>query len=407
MTPRALLLPLLVLIAAHALSTAMRTLPAVAADVISGSLGIGVEDLAGITGSYYLAFALSQIPLGIALDRFGIRPVSLTLLIGTAISVGLAAIAQGPASFLVSQLAFGVATSGMLMTPMTLAARELPPGRFGLWSGVILALGNTGMLISGSPLAWLVETSGWRASYLVGGAAALVIAVLVALFVPREKAAAKSPAAPAQQFLEALRLGLSPSLRGIMALAFVSLAATLVVRGLWGGPWLIEEKGLSRVETGHVLGLYTLALIAGPVVIGMGDRRLGKGREIVIAGHIIGAALLVSLAAGARGGPLSALFGVEVMPAGFDAAIFVLLGLTLSAQPVLYSMATRQVAAGNTGKTLAAVNLAYFVGMAAVQSATGPVVSWLSLPAVFVFLAVLLLVGLTVFVRETRPGRAG
>ncbi|MEH2557103.1 hypothetical protein V1286_004632 [Bradyrhizobium algeriense] len=36
-------------------------------------------------------------------------------------------------------------------------------------------------------------------------------------------------------------------LRGLIALSPVSLAASLVLRGLWGGPWLMEIKALSRI----------------------------------------------------------------------------------------------------------------------------------------------------------------
>ena len=40
--------------------------------------------------------------------------------------------------------------------------------------------------------------------------------------------------------VEVLRLGLSRPLRGLIAL---SLAASLVLRGLWAGPWLMNVKG--------------------------------------------------------------------------------------------------------------------------------------------------------------------
>ena len=63
---------------------------------------------------------------------------------------------------------------------------------------------------------------------------------------------------------EVIRLGLSRPLRGLIAVSLVSLAASLVLRGLWGGPWLMEIKGLSRIEAGNELGLFTLALIVGP-----------------------------------------------------------------------------------------------------------------------------------------------
>ena len=85
-----------------------------------------------------------------------------------------------------AQLVLGIANSGMLMCPMTLAAKQLPPERFGLWSGGILSLGNTGMLLSASPLAYVVEQLGAYAIIVIGvvtGAATLGLA-LCARYIP-------------------------------------------------------------------------------------------------------------------------------------------------------------------------------------------------------------------------------
>ena len=67
---------------------------------------------------------------------------------------------------LAAQAVLGVGCSGMLMCPITYAAKNLPPQKFGLWGGVIQAFGNTGMLLSASPLALLVDHAGWRAGYV-------------------------------------------------------------------------------------------------------------------------------------------------------------------------------------------------------------------------------------------------
>ena len=59
----------------------------------------------------------------------------------------------------------GIGCSGMLMCPITYAARTLTAARFALWSGLIQAVGNTGMLLSASPLAcWWNGRAGAPAS---------------------------------------------------------------------------------------------------------------------------------------------------------------------------------------------------------------------------------------------------
>ena len=403
---RALIFALLALACGHMLSTLLRTIPAISLDVMAADFRTPPQTLASLTSIYHFAFAASQIPVGAAMDRFGVRPVSLSLLCGTIVGALASGLATGPESFLFGQFLLGVATSGMLMCPMTLAAKQMSAARFGLWSGIILSIGNIGMLLSASPLAFVVELWGWRAGFWISAGFGAVVAFAVFLLVPKQPAAQADQSSPLSQMAEVLRIGLSRPLRGLIALSLVSLAASLVLRGLWGGPWLMEIKALSRIEAGNMLGLFTLALIAGPVLMGMLDRSIGHRREVLAVAHSLAALLLAAMAAGAPHFPLPGLFGVPAIPAQFDAVLFVLIGIAISTQPLLYGMTRQLVDAQNAGKALSAINLAFFLGAALMQSATGVVATLYGLPAVLLFMAATLIVGTVAFLACTQPSKS-
>ena len=401
---RGLVLALLALACGHMLSTLLRTIPAISLDVMAADFATTPQTLAGLTSIYHFSFAASQILVGAAMDRFGVRPVSLSLLVGTVVGAMASGLATGPESFLFGQFLLGVATSGMLMCPMTLAAKQLSPARFGLWSGAILSIGNIGMLLSSSPLAFVVDHYGWRSGFWISAGFGAVVAFAVFALVPRQPAGHADESSPLSQMAEVIRIGLSRPLRGLIALALVSLAASLVLRGLWAGPWLMEVKGLSRLEAGNELGLFTLALIVGPLCIGIVDRKfVGHRRTIVAAAHLMSALLLVLMAAGAPHFPVSDLFGVTMMSSRYDLVLLVLIGFAVSAQPLLYGMTRQLVDAQNTGKALSAINLAFFLGAALMQSATGVVAALYGLPAVLLFMAAGLLVGTLLFLIYTSP----
>ncbi|MCG7364067.1 MFS transporter [Roseomonas sp. ACRSG] len=176
--------PLLVLALGHMISNLLRTLPAISADVLARDIGTTPEGLASLTGAYHLTFAMGQIPLGVALDRFGVKPVALTLMAVVTLAAAASAMVGGPVGFLLTQVALGLGSCGALLCPMTLAAKILSPAKFGLWSGLIQGTGNTGMLLSASPLAWVVENFGWRMGFWVAAGLALLVALLVARLVP-------------------------------------------------------------------------------------------------------------------------------------------------------------------------------------------------------------------------------
>ncbi|MBR0685368.1 MFS transporter [Bradyrhizobium manausense] len=398
---RALIFALLALACGHMLSTLLRTIPAVSLDVMAADFRIEPQALASLTSVYPFAFAAAQIPVGAAMDRFGVRPVSLSLLMGTVVGAIASGFATGPSSFALGQVLLGIATSGMLMCPMTLAAKQLSAARFGLWSGAILSIGNIGMLLSSSPLAFVVDHYGWRAGFWIAALGGVLVALAVFLLVPSQPAEHKDDSSPLLQMIEVLRLGFSRPLRGLIALALVSLATSLVLRGLWGGPWLMQIKGLSRVEAGNQLAAFTLAMIAGPLCVGMIDRRIGRRRELVASTHMVGGLLLALMALGAPHYLVSMLFGVPVMPPLYDLVLFVLIGIATSAQPLLFGMSRQLVDAQTAGKALAAINLAFFLGAALMQSVTGAVAALAGLPAVLLFMAAALLVGAMIFLTYT------
>src|SRR3984957_10528002 len=120
-----LIFALLALACGHMLSNLLRTIPALSLDVMAADFGTSTQTLASLSAIYHLGFAAAQIPAGAAMDRFGVRPVSLSLLTGTLIGATVSGLAIGPKTFFLGQLLLGLATSAMLMCPMTLAAKQM------------------------------------------------------------------------------------------------------------------------------------------------------------------------------------------------------------------------------------------------------------------------------------------
>jgi MFS family permease len=400
---RTLFFALLALALGHTLSTCLRTLPAISLDLMAADFATAPQTLAGLIAVYHFSFAALQIPVGAAMDRFGVRPVSITLFLGTIAGALASGAATGTASFVVAQFLLGVSTSGMLMCPMTLVAKQVSPERFGLWSGAILSLGNTGMLLSSSPLAYVIEHYGWRSSFVISAAIGVVILVAVFALVPRQPAEQKDHSSPLSQMVEVLRLGLSRPMRGIVALALVSLASSFVLRAVWGGSWLMDVKGLTRIQAGNQLGIFTLSLIITPVCAGMIDRRFGHRRMILAGGHLLAAVCVALMALGAPDSILPRLFNVPMMPPQFDLVMLVAMGFATSTQSLLLGMTTQLTGSEMAGRALAATNLALFLGTALLQSATGVVAARYGLPAVLMFVAAALAAGALIFLVYTRP----
>jgi MFS family permease len=384
--------PLLALTLGHMFSNAVRTLPAVASDVLARDLAITPEALAGITGAFPAAFAAAMIPVGVALDRWGVKPVALALLAIASVGAVIAALAPSAPTMLLAQIVLGIGCSGMMMCPMTYAARAVPQERFSVWAGLVQSVGNSGMILSASPLAWLVEVSGWRAGFLACLGIAAIGVVAVSLTVKHDRPAPVPGRTAWGDAKDVMRVALSPRLRGLMALAFVSFGAVLGVRGLWGGPWLMDMKGMGRVAAGNLLLGVTFALVIGPAFAGWVVSRVGHLRLLLIGGHLLAAALIVLLVAG---GPLG-------FPAWADGLILTGFGLAIAFQILCFALLRSLVKPEEAGRALSAQNIFFFGGAAVLQGVSGISAGFGGVAAALLTFAVALVIASALFLRWQR-----
>lgn len=392
-----LALPILALCLGHIFSNAVRTLPAIAADVLIRDLGITAETLAQLTGAFPLAFAAVMVPVGIALDRHGVKRISLSLLAVAGGGAVLAAFATGAWSMLLAQVILGAGCSGMLMCPITFAARRLTPQQFAGWSGAILALGNTGMLLSASPLAWLIEAADWRAGFLACAAIAGVAFASVARLVPDDRPATRVTRSLATDLRAVWRMATLPAIWPVLIVVFVSLAGMLGLRGLWGGPWLMEVKGLDRIAAGNLLLACTVALTLGPALAGMLLHAVGRAPLLLGLGHAGAGLFILLLLGGGPGGWLATLLGRPALGSGFDLVVLVGFGLIISFQMVCFTLVRTAVPAEEAGRALSAANLVFFLGAAVFQALSGVAAGWGGVHAALLLFAVALILGAVTF----------
>lgn len=74
----------------------------------------------------------------------------------------------------VGQVLIGIGCAPAFLVCTVFIARHFPSERFAAVSGLTLGLGGIGMLLTGTPLAWLIEATSWPMGFAVlGGLAAL------------------------------------------------------------------------------------------------------------------------------------------------------------------------------------------------------------------------------------------
>ena len=376
-------LMLLALCTAFMLSQAFRTVAAMMATQLQRDFALSPQQLGLFAGAFHFAFGAMQLFMGIGIDLHGVRRTVLTAFPVAIAGSALSALATSYPKLVAGQVLIGIGCSPAYLVCTVFIARHLPADRFAAISGLTLGLGGIGMLLTGTPLAWLIEATSWRMGCWVLGAFAVLAWGLIYALVHEPALPAAAAQARGTQARETLgqaigkfgALFLLPHTLGIVLLAAVGYASFISLRGLGLGPMLMQRHGFSLVQAGNVALVMSLASLVGPPLFGRLDpgpmhrRRWIVGFTLLMAGLFAAFALVHSTLVDV-GGPI-------------------IIGLLSGYMVLQYADVRAAYPAELTGRAMAVLTMAMFLGVAGMQWLTGIVASVAAAHGVEPFTAVL------------------
>ena len=147
---------LLALCSGFLLSNAYRTAAALVAPALQAELGLSPQQLGLFAGVFHFAFGLLQLVMGIGIDLYGVRRTILWAFPLTIAGATMTAWAPGYGWLLLGQALVGVGCAPAFLVCTVFIARRFAPERFAAISGMALGIGGMGMLLTGTPLAWVI-----------------------------------------------------------------------------------------------------------------------------------------------------------------------------------------------------------------------------------------------------------
>lgn len=377
------------------LSHTFRTLPTIMAGQVESEFGVSSRGLGLFAAAFHLSFAAFQLFVGVSLDRYGPRRTLLAFFMLAIVGGAVSAAAPNFSTLVLGQFLIGIGCSPALIATLVFINRRYAVGEFGRLSGMVMSFGGLGMLVSGTPLAWVVQEWSWRMGFVVITVVAAMAWLTVALLVDDGVTEApKDRRTVADSFRELLPILADKRVIGILGMAAVAYPAFITLRGLWMVPLLVQRHDFTLVESGHVASALSVAGLFGPIMFGYLDPS-DRVRRYCIVGCTFGFALLfVTLALN--------------LPAIVDITLLVFSGFLSGYMVLQYSHVRAAYSAEVAGRALAVFTMAMFLGVAAMQMITGfvaplgPVLGINPIVAVLLTIAFLLAVGAIGF--ATLPG---
>jgi len=338
-----------------------RMVNAVLAPTLAAEFGLSASGLGLLSSVYFLAFAVVQLPLGVALDRFGPRRVNAALLLVAAAGGVWFVMAESAAGAIAARALIGLGVSACLMAALTAFVLWYPPERISTMTGIAFSSGAVGAMAVTVPLEVLLRAWGWREAFLLIVAANIAVSLVLWLWVP-ERRATRHGEPLGEQLRGLAGLLRDPAFLRLAVCVGASQSAAVALQTLWIATWLRDVAGWQPAEVARGLLAVNVSMIAGYLAFGRAaDARQRRGQSALplLAGGVALSSLSLALL----------ILGVGSI------VLWCLFVGNATAVVLAYSIVARRYPRDMAGRANTAVNVIGFVGMFSGQWGIGAVLS--------------------------------
>lgn len=351
------------------LSYLFRALPSLIGGRIRTDLGLDASVLGLVGAAYFLAFGLAQLPVGMALDRYGPRRVQTVLLLIAGAGAVTFGLGQNAETLIIGRALIGLGCAAGLMGSFKAITLWFPQNRWPLVNGCLLGMGGLGAIMATTPVEALLGIITWHELFFYVAAASAVSAMLIFTVVP-EKPGSTHPI-PIRELLGSLKLVYaSRAYWRIAPMAVMTMATGMAIHTQWAGLWLKDVGGFDQDTVAIYLQTLGMALTAGFVLGGVvADilTRYGIPLHAIMAGGVT--VLIVS--------QLSIALAWD--PSGHWP--WVLLGLSSNMSALAFPWLCGQFPLKLAGRVNSALNVFVFLGVFVTASAIGWIIDLFPLSA--------------------------
>ncbi|MYM96357.1 MFS transporter [Duganella vulcania] len=347
----------------HYLSSLIRTVNATLAPQLMAALALTPGQLGLLTSAFFLAFALAQLPVGMALDRWGPARVQPPMLLLAALGALAFSGGRDFAELLVARALIGLGLGGCFMSAVKAVSTWVAPARLPSVQGYLIAAGGLGAASATLPVRLALHYTDWRGLFVGLAAAAACLALLIRLVAPSappsSSSSSSSAARPASVSVlrEVFR---HPAFREVAQLVMVPHMVFFGIQGLWISRWLSDVAGFSEAAVTYLLYLGMAAVIFGAIAVGMITEWAGRRGVAPVSVAAAGVALFIAVQLG---------FVLNWAPSfQLLSVVFTLVGTVTGIE---YAIVAQSLPPSLTGRGATCLNLLIFLGAFAMQAGFG------------------------------------
>jgi len=155
-----------------------RILISVAKDPVATDLNLSDKQMGWVLSIFALGYALFQTPSGYLADKFGARKILTVVVSLWSLFTALTGAVWNFGLLLVVRFLFGVGEAGAFPSMSRVIYKWIPLKERGIVNGINFSGGRIGAAIALPLVAWLIDLTSWRMSFLILGIVGILWAII-------------------------------------------------------------------------------------------------------------------------------------------------------------------------------------------------------------------------------------
>lgn len=258
------------LAAINFLNQGNRALVATIGPLLAIEFGLSASGLGLLAACFFGAYAVAQLPIGVALDLHGPRRVQTTLALVSAAGFLASAAAPDVWALALGRIVCGLGLGAGLMAMLKANTQWYPRHRVAAVTGAGLFLAGMGGMSATVPVQWALPALGWRGIFVLLAVLAVAASVWIHLVVPDRPPGAAVPQrrSLAHEIGEFGRIFRDRGFLRFLPSVMMLSALNFTFQGLWAGPWLRDVGGMADGPRALALLIYAMGLVTGSLATG-------------------------------------------------------------------------------------------------------------------------------------------
>lgn len=341
----------------------LRVSPSVMVPELMQSFGITASSVGLLSAFYLYAYAPMQLPVGVLMDRYGVKKVLSIACVACGLGALLFSVAQNLTVAGAGRTLIGASSAFAFIAMVYVTSHWFPLKKRAFLIGLANSVAMLGASAGTGPLSMVIHNIGWRKGMSLFGILGILLGISVYFILKADRHDAeveKETAHSKSALLENLQLVISQKNTWINAFAALFFyMTTTAFAGLWGLSFVQTAYGTSKEVAGYAMSMVFVGWLVGGPLTGLLSDFFGT-RSTTLRISALGALVC-----------LIPVIYVPTIPLYSVYALLFFVGFFSSAELLSFSLAIELNSAKAKATAAAFTNLVISCGDAVVQPLVG------------------------------------